>query len=129
MKAVRELRPGDHIVYLFDRERVTPAELAKVRNEVLTRMAREWLEQYPHRFFLTVARNYQPIPGTELHTFATHEDSVLFQDERALLDYLPQLSRVTPGFMWVVVATEHIRRTVGAALEGGDAPAAGSAER
>jgi hypothetical protein len=117
MNAVRELRPGDHIVYLFDRERVTQAELAKVRNPVLTQMAGEWLQQYAHRFFLTVAHNYQPIAGSDSHTFDTHEDSVLFLDKTALLENLPTLSRVTAGFFWVILATEDVQDAARAVLE------------
>jgi hypothetical protein len=108
MDAVRELQPGDNIVYLFDRERVGHADLGKIHNQALTQMAAEWLEQYPHRFFLTVARNYQPVAGTGLHTFAAHDDSVLFLDKSALLEQLPKLSQAAAGCMWVVVATEDI---------------------
>jgi hypothetical protein len=108
MNAVRELRPGDNIVYLFDRERVGHGDLAKIQNSVLTWMAAAWLDQYTQRFFLTVARNYQPIAGTNLHTFASHDDSVVFQDKTALLEYLPKLSRATAGMTWVVLATEDI---------------------
>ncbi len=106
---MRELRPGDHIVYLFDRERVTQADLAEMRNSVLTQMAADWLQQYAHRFFLTVARNYQPIAGTNLHTFDSHDNSVLFLDKNALIEYLPRLSQVTSGFIWVILATEDIQ--------------------
>ena len=117
MNAVREPQPGDNIVYLFDRERVWHDDLAKMRNAALTQMAAEWLQQYPHRFFLTVARNYQPIAGTDLHTFDSHDDSVVFQDKSELLEYLPQLSRVTAGFIWVILATEDIVDAFRAALE------------
>ncbi len=117
MNPVSEPRPGDNIVYLFDRERVGHDDLAKMRNGALTQMAAKWLQQYPHRFFLTVARNYQPIAGTELHTFDSHDDSVVFQDKRALLDYLPQLSRVTAGFIWVILATEDVADALRAGLE------------
>ena len=108
MDTVRQLQPGDNILYLFDRERVGHADLAKIQNRALTQMAAEWLEQYAHRFFLTVARNYQPLPGTNLHTFASHDDSVLFLDKTALLEHLPQLSQAAAGCMWVVVATEDV---------------------
>ena len=109
MDAVRELQPGDNIVYLFDREHVTPALLETIQNSALTQMASEWLQKYPHRFFLTVARNYQPIAGTEFHVFDSHDDSVLFQDKNALVEYLPRLSQVTAGYFWVVLATEDIQ--------------------
>ncbi len=115
---MRELRAGDHIVYLFDRERVTQAVLETMRDPVLTRMTSEWLQQYTHRFFLTVARNYQPLPGTDLHTFDSHDDSVLFIDEAALLEHLPKLSRVTAGCIWVVLATEDIRDVARRTIEG-----------
>jgi hypothetical protein len=115
---MRELQPGDHIVYLFDRERVTPAVLGEIQNEVLTHMAAEWLQQYGHRFFLTVARNYQPIPGTEFHRFDSHDNSVLFQDKSALVEYLPQLSRVTAGYIWVVLATDDIKEAAREAITG-----------
>jgi hypothetical protein len=108
MDAVRELQPGDNIVYLFDRERVGHADLAKIQNRALTQMAAEWLDQYTHRFFLTVARNYQPIAGTGLHTFASHDDSVLFLDKTALLEQLPKLSQAAAGCMWVVLATDDV---------------------
>jgi len=116
---MQELQPGDHIVYLFDRERVTHAELETMRNRVLTRMAAEWLEQYSHRFFLTVARNYQPIAGTDLHTFDSHDDSVLFLDKDAFIEHLPKLSRATGGCIWVVLATEDIQAAARRAVIGG----------
>jgi len=114
----RELQPGDNIVYLLDRERVTPTVLETIQNSDLTRMAAEWLQQYPHRFFLTVARNYQPIAGTEFHRFDSHDDSVLFQDKDALVEYLPRLSQVTAGYMWVVMATEDIQESARRAVTG-----------
>lgn len=116
MDEMRELRPGDHIVYLFDRERVTPAVLEQIRNSDLTHMASEWLQQYEHRFFLTVARNYQPIPGTEFHRFDSHDDSVLFLDRNALIEYLPRLSQVTAGYIWVMLTTEDIQNAARRAL-------------
>jgi hypothetical protein len=122
MQATRELRPGDNIVYLFDRERVTPAVLENIRNSILTTMAAEWLQQYTHRFFLTVARNYQPIPGTELHGFDSHDDSVLFLDKNAYVEYLPRLSRVTAGYIWVVMATEDIQDATREALMAPETP-------
>jgi hypothetical protein len=116
MSAVRELQPGDNIVYLFDRERVGHDELAKIQNGVLTWMAAAWLDQYTQRFFLTVARNYQPVAGTNLHTFASHDDSVVFEDKTELLEYLPRLARATAGLMWVVLATEDIVDAFGATM-------------
>jgi hypothetical protein len=116
MQATRELQPGDNIVYLFDRERVTPTLLANVRNPELTRMASEWLQQYAHRFFLTVARNYQPIAGTEFHSFDSHDDSVLFLDRNAYVESLPQLARVTAGCIWVILATADIQDATREAL-------------
>jgi hypothetical protein len=113
---MRELRPGDNIVYLFDRDHVTEAELDKIENAVLKRMATEWRQQYTHRFFATVARNYQPIAGTALNTFDSHDDSVLFADKAALLEYLPRLARHTPGFIWVVLATEDVEHAVRAVI-------------
>jgi hypothetical protein len=104
----RELHPGDNIVYLFDREHVGHAELANIQNQALTHMAAQWLDQYSHRFFLTVARNYQPVAGTKLHTFASHDDSVLFLDQAALLEQLPTLTRATAGCTWVMLATEDV---------------------
>jgi hypothetical protein len=116
MPATRELQPGDNIVYLFDRERVTPTLIANIRNSELTRMAAEWLQQYTHRFFLTVARNYQPIAGTELHIFDSHDDSVLFLDRDAYVERLPQLARVTAGYIWVILAAEDIQDATRQAL-------------
>lgn len=114
---MRELRPGDNILYLFDRDGVTEEELERIENSVLKRMASEWQQQYTHRFFLTVARNYQPIPGTALNTFESHDDSVLFADKAALLEYLPQLSRHAGGFVWVVLAAGEIQDAVRTAIE------------
>jgi hypothetical protein len=122
MPATRELQPGDNIVYLFDRERVTPALLASIRNDELTRMASEWLQQYTHRFFLTVARNYQPIAGTELHTFASHDDSVLFLDRDAYVECLPQLARLTAGCFWVMLAAEDIQDATRKAVTAPESP-------
>lgn len=122
MPTTRELQPGDNIVYLFDRERVTPALLATIRNSALTRMGSEWLQQYTHRFFLTVARNYQPLAGTELHTFDSHDDSVLFMDKSAYVEYLPELSRVTAGCIWVVMATEDIQDATREVITGPESP-------
>jgi hypothetical protein len=116
---VRELQPGDNIVYLFDRERVGHADLAKIQNRALTQMAAEWLDQYTHRFFLTVARNYQPLAGTTLHTFASHDDSVLFLDKTTLLDSLPKLSQAAAGCMWVVLATDDVIDVCRAAVVSG----------
>jgi hypothetical protein len=113
---MRELRPGDNIVYLFDRDHVTEAELEKIDNAVLKRMASEWRQQYTHRFFATVARNYQPIAGTALNTFDSHDDSVLFADKAALLEYLPRLAGYTAGFIWVVLATRDIDDAVRAVI-------------
>jgi hypothetical protein len=64
---MRELQPGDDSAYLFDREQVTRAYIQGIRNAVLAQMAGEWLQQYTQRFFLTMARDYQPIAGIELH--------------------------------------------------------------
>ena len=112
----RELRPGDHIVYLFDREAVTEEVLATIQNETLTRMARQWLREYAHRFFLTVARNYQPIAGSSLHRFDTHDDSVLFLDRPTLLAEMPRLAQASGGLFWVVLATDDMRREIETAL-------------
>lgn len=114
---MRELRPGDNIVYLFDRERVTEAEVDKIDNPVLKRMAGEWRQQYTHRFFLTIARNYQPIPGTTMNTFESHDDSVLFVDKATLVENLPRLSQFAGGFVWVVFATRDIEDAARAVLE------------
>ena len=122
MPATRELMPGDNIVYLFDRERVTPELLANIRNSALTRMASEWLQQYTHRFFLTVARNYQPIAGTEFHSFDSHDDSVLFLDKDAYVDKLPQLARVTAGCFWVMLASEDIQDATRKAVTAPEGP-------
>ena len=113
---VRPLRAGDDIVYLFDRETVTADVLEGIRNPTLTGMAHAWLRDYAHRFFLTVARNYQPVAGTELHTFASHDDSVLFLDREALVGELPRLAAATVGCFWVMLTEEDVRRTVTAAL-------------
>ena len=114
---MRELRPGDNIVYLFDRERVTDTEVDKIDNPVLKSMAGEWRQQYTHRFFLTIARNYQPIPGTALNTFESHDDSVLFADKATLVEYLPRLSQFASGYIWVVFATRDIEEAARAVLE------------
>jgi hypothetical protein len=116
---MRELRPGDNIVYLFDRERVTDAEVDKIANPVLKQMAADWRQQYTHRFFLTVARNYQPIPGTSMNTFASHDDSVLFIDKATLLENLPRLGQFAggAGFVWVLFATRDIEDAARAVLE------------
>jgi len=114
---MRELRPGDNIVYLFDRDRVSDTEVDKLENPVLKRMASEWRQQYTHRFFATVARNYQPIAGTAMNTFESHDDSVLFADKAALLEYLPRLDRFASGFIWVVFATQDIQEAVRAVVE------------
>jgi len=94
-------------------------------------MASEWQRRYAHGFFLTVARNYQPIPGTELHQFDSHDDSVLFLDKSALVEYLPRLSQVTGGYIWVMLVTEDIQgaaRRALTGLEGASQPAARSPE-
>jgi hypothetical protein len=115
---MRELQPGDNIVYLFDRDQVSESELDRViDNAVLKRMASEWQQQYTHRFFCTVARNYQPIAGTALNTFETHDDSVLFADKTAFLEQLPRLARFAGSFIWVVLATKDIEDAVRAAIE------------
>jgi hypothetical protein len=114
---MRELRPGDNIVYLFDRDRMTAADLDKIDNSVLRRMASEWRQQYTHRFFVTVARNFQPLAGTALNTFESHDDSVLFADQAAFLEYLPQLARHAGSFIWVVIATREIEDAVRATIE------------
>lgn len=113
---MRELRAGDNIVYLFDRDYVTEAELDKIDNIVLKRMASEWRQQYTHRFFVTVARNYQPIAGTALNTFDSHDDSVLFADKAALLEYLPRLAECTVGFIWLVLTTQDVEVAVRAVI-------------
>jgi hypothetical protein len=114
---MRELQRGDNILYLFDRDSVTEVELESIQNSVLKRMASEWRQQYTHRFFLTVARNYQPIAGTALNTFESHDDSVLFADKAALLEYLPQLARHAAGFVWVVLTARDIQDAVRTAIE------------
>jgi len=119
---MRELRPGDNIVYLFDRETVTDSDVEDVHNSVLKRMASEWLQQYTQRFFLTVARNYQPIAGTELNTFDSHDDSVLFQDKAALLAMLPRMSSAWQGFIWVILATSDVRDAAHAVIEPEETP-------
>jgi hypothetical protein len=113
---MRELRPGDSIVYLFDRDHVSEADLETIDNTVLKRMAQEWRRQYAHRFFATVARNYQPIAGTGLNTFDSHDDSVLFADKTALLEHLPRLASSTPGFIWVILATRDVEDAVRAVI-------------
>ena len=119
---MRELRPGDNIVYLFDRETVTDSDVEDVHNSVLKRMASEWLQQYTQRFFLTVARNYQPIAGTELNTFDSHDDSVLFQDKAALLAMLPRMSSAWQGFIWVILATSDVGDAAHAVIEPEETP-------
>jgi hypothetical protein len=113
---MRELQPGDNIVYLFDRDYVTEADLDTIENAVLKRMASEWRQQYTHRFFATVARNYQPIAGTALNTFDSHDDSVLFADKAALLENLPRLAACTAGFIWVMLATRDVEDGVRAVI-------------
>jgi len=113
---MRELRPGDNILYLFDREQVSERELETIENAVLKRMATEWRQQYTHRFFATVARNYQPIAGTALNTFESHDDSVLFADRAALLEYLPRLAGFSAGFIWVILATPDVEEAVRAVI-------------
>ncbi len=113
---MRELRAGDNIAYLFDREQVTAAYVQGIRNTALAQMAGEWLQQYSQRFFLTVARNYQPIAGADLNTFASHDDSVLFEDKAALLEYLPRLAQASVGFVWVVLATADVQAAARAAM-------------
>jgi hypothetical protein len=114
---VRELRPGDNIIYLLDRDHVTETELEKIQNPALKQMAGDWRRQYEHRFFVTVARNYQPIAGSAMNTFESHDNSVLFLDKAALLEHLPRLERFASGFIWVVLATEDVQDAVRALVE------------
>jgi hypothetical protein len=110
------IKPGDNLVYLLDRTRVTDDDLADIGDGELTRMATEWREQHHERFFVTVARNYQPIPGSDLNTFDSHDDSVLFPDKAALLAAMPALSKGSAGSLWVIVATPDVEDAVRAAI-------------
>jgi hypothetical protein len=111
-----ELRPGDSIVYLLDRTRVTDGNLVDIGDDELARMADEWRAQHHERFFITVARNYQPIAGSELNTFDSHDDSVLFPDKAALLAAMPTLARETGGSVWVILASQDVEDAVRAAI-------------
>src|SRR5260370_35297985 len=97
------LRAGDNLVYLLDRTIVTDDDLAATGNDELMRMADEWRREHSARFFITVAHNYQPIAGSVLNTFVSHDDSVLFPDKAALLAALPTLSHGTGGHLWVIL--------------------------
>jgi hypothetical protein len=110
------LQPGDNIVYLLDRTHVTAEDLAAMGHDELVRMADEWLKEHPDRFFVTVARNYQPVSGTKLNTFDSHDDSVLFPDKAALLSALPMLARASGGYLWVILATRDVENAVQAAI-------------
>jgi hypothetical protein len=106
------LRPGDNIVYLLDRSHITDEDLADTGDDELERMATQWRQGYVERFFVTVARNYQPIAGTDLNTFDSHDDSLLFPDKAALLAALPELARLTRGALWIIVATHDVEDAV-----------------
>jgi hypothetical protein len=110
------LRAGDSIVYLLDRTHVTEADIADMGNAVLTQMANEWLKAYPARFFTTVARNYQPIVGSKLNTFDSHDDSVLFHDRPALVAALSTLARSTGGCRWIIVAPPDVQDLMRSAI-------------
>jgi hypothetical protein len=107
---------GDDIVYLLDRTRVTDEDLAATGDDELVRMANEWRQEHSARFFCTVARNYQPVAGTNLNTFGSHDDSLLFPDKAALLSALPMLARASGGYLWVILATQDVEDTVRAAI-------------
>lgn len=107
---------GDDFVFLLDREHVTVSDIANTGDDELVRMAHEWLDGYSARFFLTVARNYQPIADSNRNTFDSHDDSVLFPNAAALLAHLPALVRGTPNALWVILARQDIEDTVRAAL-------------
>jgi hypothetical protein len=79
-------------------------------------MANAWRREHSARFFITVARNYQPIAGSSLNTFDSHDDSVLFPDKAALLAALPTLSRSTGGSLWVILAKKDVEDGVRAAI-------------
>jgi hypothetical protein len=111
-----ELRAGDNLVYLLDRTIVTDDDLADTGDDELVRMANEWRQEHVARFFITVARNYQPIAGSGLNTFDSHDDSVLFPDKAALLAALPALSHGAAGALWVILATPDVEAAVRAAI-------------
>jgi hypothetical protein len=110
------LHAGDSLVFLLDRTIVTDKDLADTGDDELVRMANEWRQHHSARFFVTVARNYQPIAGSTLNTFDSHDDSVLFPDKAALLAALPTLSRGTGGCLWIILATKDVEDAVRAAI-------------
>jgi hypothetical protein len=107
---------GDNLVYLLDRTIVTDHDLAETGDDELMRMGAEWRREHSARFFFTVARNCQPIAGSELNTFDSHDDSVLFLDKAALLGAMPTLSRGTGGSLWLILATKDVESAVRAAI-------------
>ncbi len=116
MTDIGPFRPGDNVVYLLDRTHVTDADLELTGNSELIRMAKEWLAEYPARFFVTVAHNFQPVPATQLNTFDSHEQAVLFPDRAALSASMPALAGTTPNAVWVIFAPEEIRAEVTASI-------------
>jgi hypothetical protein len=111
------LHAADNLVYLLDRTIVTDDDLADSGDDVLVRMANEWRREHSARFFLTIARNYQPIAGSEHNTFDSHDDSVLFPDKAALFAALRTLALGTGGARWIIVAAKDVETAVRAAIK------------
>jgi len=113
-----ELNIGDNIVFLLDREQVTDEDLADTADAELVRMANEWLREQAARFFITVARQWKPVPDTELNTFASHDDRLVFLDKAALLAAIPELATDTAGALWLILAAPDVERAVRKVIAG-----------
>ena len=107
-----DLKVGDHIVFLLDREKITDEDLADTGDTELQRMAGEWQREHSARFFFTVGRKWQPVPDTEFNTFESHDDSVLFVDKTALLTAMPELVRRTAGAVWLILAAADVEAEI-----------------
>jgi hypothetical protein len=111
------LHAGDNLVYLLDRTIVTNDDLADSGDDVLVRMANESRRERSARFFLTIARNYQPTAGSALNTFDSHDDSVFVPDKAALLAALRTLALGTGGALWIILAAKYVATALRAAIK------------
>jgi len=111
-----ELNVGDDIVFLLDREQVTDEDLADTGDVELQRMANEWLREHPARFFIAIARKWKPLPDSELNTFGSHDEALLFLDKPALLAAIPALAKANAGALWLMLAAPGIERATRKAI-------------
>lgn len=112
-----ELRHGDNVVFVLDRQAMTPDDLSESSDEELELIASAWLNDGTTRFFCTVGRNFQAAVGIADCHFASREEGVLFDEEEALLEAIPAIAREIGDALWVIITTEQLEDAIRDAMD------------